>query len=60
LIRAIDVTKVLVTLYIVPIPTAIMSYLLLGETFTYYMVLGAILVIVGIYLTESSKTNSNV
>ena len=57
LIRQIDVTKVLVSLYVIPIPTAILSYIILGETITYSLVLGAALVIVGVYLTESSRSN---
>lgn len=60
LIHILDVTKVLVTLYIMPIPTAILSYIFLGERFTYFLVVGAVLVIVGVYLTESSKTNRNI
>ena len=56
LIREIDVTKVLVSLYVIPIPTAILSYIFLGETITYPLVLGAALVIFGVYLTESSRS----
>ena len=55
LIREIDVTKVLVSLYVIPIPTAILSYIFLDETITYSVVLGAALVIAGVYLTESSR-----
>ncbi len=58
LIREIDVTKVLVSLYVIPIPTAILSYVFLGETITYPLVLGAALVIIGVYLTESSSSHS--
>jgi len=54
MIYELDVTKVLVSLYIVPIPTAILSYVFLGETITYPLILGAALVIAGVYLTESS------
>jgi drug/metabolite transporter (DMT)-like permease len=57
MIRVTDVTKVLVSLYAIPIPTAILSYVFLGEMITYPMVLGAALVIVGVYLTESSRNN---
>ena len=60
LIREIDVTKVLVSLYVIPIPTAILSYIILGETITYSIVLGAVLVIVGVYLTESSRANRSI
>ena len=56
LIREIDVTKVLVSLYVIPIPTAILSYFILSETITYSIVLGAALVIMGVYLTESSRS----
>ena len=57
LIRELDVTKVLVSLYVIPIPTAILSYFILGETITYSVVLGAALIIVGVYLTESSRSH---
>ena len=56
LIHELDVTKVLVSLYAIPIPTAILSYFILGETITYSVVLGAGLIIVGVYLTESSTS----
>ena len=56
MIRVTDVTKVLVSLYVIPIPTAILSYFFLGETITYPLVLGAALIITGVYLTESSRT----
>jgi len=55
MIRVTDVTKVLVSLYVIPIPTAILSYVFLGETITYSLVLGAGLIIAGVYLTESSS-----
>ena len=54
-IRETDVTKVAVSLYTIPIPTAIFSYLFLGEIITYSLVLGGVLVILGVYLTESSR-----
>jgi drug/metabolite transporter (DMT)-like permease len=57
LIREFDVTKVLVSLYVIPIPTAILAYIILGETITYSVVLGAALIITGVYLTESSRSN---
>jgi drug/metabolite transporter (DMT)-like permease len=57
LIRVIDVTKVLVSLYVIPIPTAILSYVFLGERITYPLVLGAALIIVGVYLTESARSS---
>jgi drug/metabolite transporter (DMT)-like permease len=57
LIREIDVTKVLVSMYVIPIPTVILSYIILGEAITYSLVFGAALVIVGVYLTESSRSN---
>jgi drug/metabolite transporter (DMT)-like permease len=60
LIREIDVTKVLVSLYVIPIPTAILSYVFLGETITYPLVLGAALVIFGVYLTESSRSSQSI
>ena len=46
-IKEIDITKLLVAMYAIPIPTAILSYLFLG---------GA-LVIIGVYLTGSSRSN---
>jgi len=55
LIHTVDVTKVLVSMYAIPIPTAIFSYLILGETFTYSLAVGAALVIFGVYLTGSSN-----
>ena len=55
-IREIDITKVLVAMYAIPIPTAILSYLFLGEKMTYFLLLGGTLVIIGVYLTESSKS----
>ena len=57
LIRVIDVTKVLVSLYVIPIPTAVLSYVVLGERITYPLVIGAALVIIGVYLTGSSGTS---
>ena len=56
-IREIDITKVLVAMYAIPIPTAILSYLFLGEKITYFLILGGALVIIGVYLTESSRSN---
>lgn len=56
-IRETDVTKVAVSLYTIPIPTAILSYLFLGEMITYSLVLGGTLVIIGVYLTESSRSS---
>ena len=55
MIAVTDVTKVLVSLYFIPIPTAILSYVFLGETITYPLVIGAILVLAGVYLTQSSS-----
>ena len=52
----IDTTKLAVSLYMIPIPTAILSYFILGETVTSTLVLGGILVITGILLTESSRS----
>jgi drug/metabolite transporter (DMT)-like permease len=58
MIRVTDVTKVLVSLYIIPIPTAILSYVFLGERITYQLILGAALIILGVYLTASSRSSS--
>jgi drug/metabolite transporter (DMT)-like permease len=57
MIHVTDVTKVLVSLYVIPIPTAILSYIFLGETITLRLVLGAALVIMGVYLTSSSRSS---
>ena len=53
-IREMDVTKVMVSLYVIPIPTAIMSYIFLGETVTYSLILGGLIITFGVFLTESS------
>jgi len=55
MLERVEVTKLAVSLYAIPIPTAIFSYMFLGETITQSLVLGGALVIVGIYLTESSR-----
>ena len=60
MIRVTDVTKVLISLYVIPIPTAILSYVFLGERITYPLVLGAALIIAGVYLAESSRSNGPV
>lgn len=56
MIRVVDVTKMLVSLYFIPIPTAILSYVFLGERVTYPLILGAALVVVGVYLTQSPSS----
>jgi drug/metabolite transporter (DMT)-like permease len=53
LLEQVEVTKLAIWLYAIPIPTAIFSYIFLGERITESLVLGSFLVIVGIYLTES-------
>ena len=55
MLTKVDVTKLAVSLYTIPIPTAIFSYLFLHEAITQSLVLGGALVISGIYLTESSR-----
>lgn len=55
MLAKVDVTKLTVSLYAIPIPTAIFSYLFLNETITQSLVFGGALVIAGIYLTESSR-----
>jgi drug/metabolite transporter (DMT)-like permease len=57
MLTRVEVTKLVVSLYAIPIPTAIFSYMFLGETITQSLVLGGVLVILGIYLTESSRNN---
>ncbi len=59
MIREVEVTKVMVSLYAIPIPTAILSYLFLGETVTYSLILGGAVVILGVYLTQMSKSVDN-
>ena len=49
----VEVTKLAVPLYAISIPTAVFSYLLLGEAITHFMVVGGILVVLGIILTQS-------
>jgi drug/metabolite transporter (DMT)-like permease len=58
-IREMDVTKVMVSLYVIPIPTAIMSYLVLKETITYSLILGGLIVTLGVFLTESSASTQS-
>ena len=53
LLKGVEVTKLAVSLYAIPIPTAVFSYVLLGEAITYFMVVGGILVVLGIILTQS-------
>jgi drug/metabolite transporter (DMT)-like permease len=52
-LKGVEVTKLAVSLYAIPIPTAVFSYVLLGEAITYFMVVGGILVVLGIILTQS-------
>jgi len=47
-----EVSKVGAILYIIPIPTIIFEYFLLREAVTTVTLIGAFLVIVGVYLTE--------
>jgi hypothetical protein len=42
---------------VTPKPKAILSHMVFGESITYSLVLGAALVIVGVYLTESLRSN---
>jgi O-acetylserine/cysteine efflux transporter len=55
-IREVEITKVMVSLYAIPIPTAILSYLFLGESFTQSLILGGAVVMLGVYLTQTSKS----
>jgi drug/metabolite transporter (DMT)-like permease len=59
MIRKVDVTRVMVSLYVIPIPTAILSYLFLGETVTYSLILGGAVVMLGVYLTQTSRNTRN-
>jgi drug/metabolite transporter (DMT)-like permease len=56
MIREVEVTKVMVSLYAIPIPTAILSYLFLGESVTQSLILGGTVVMLGVYLTQTSKS----
>jgi len=55
MLTKVDVTKLAVSLYAIPIPTAIFSYLFLHEAITQSVLFGGALVISGICLTESSR-----
>jgi len=52
-IRRLDVTKAAVFLYAVPVLTLILSHVFLGEMITYAIVCGAVLVILGVHLTQT-------
>jgi hypothetical protein len=58
-IREMDVTKVMVSLYVIPIPTTIMSHIFLGETVTYSLILEGLIVTLGVSLTESSANTQS-
>jgi drug/metabolite transporter (DMT)-like permease len=49
-----EVAKVGATLYAIPIPTMIFGYVFLNEAITKTTLIGALLVIFGVYLTESA------
>ncbi len=49
-----EVAKIGAILYIIPIPTMIFEYFLLNEAITKTTLIGAALVIAGVYLTESA------
>jgi drug/metabolite transporter (DMT)-like permease len=55
ILSRVEPTKLAVSLYAIPIPTAIFSYIFLAETLTSLLALGGVLVTAGIYLTESSR-----
>ena len=55
-LREVEITKVMVSLYAIPIPTAILSYLFLGEKVTQSLILGGVVVMLGVYLTQTSKS----
>lgn len=50
----VETVKAGMFLYLIPILTTILSYLFLGEEITYATVAGGALVIIGVYLTETS------
>jgi drug/metabolite transporter (DMT)-like permease len=49
-----DASKVGVFLYAIPVLTMALSYIFLGETVTYWIILGAALVVCGVYLTQAA------
>lgn len=53
-ISKLEVAKVGAFLYAIPIPTIILGHLFLGEEITPSLIVGALLVIFGVYLTEAS------
>ena len=53
MIREVDITRVMVSLYAIPIPTAILSFLFLGEAITNALILGGVVVMLGVYLTQT-------
>jgi len=55
-LREAEITKVMVSLYAIPIPTAILSYFFLGEKVTQSLILGGVVVMLGVYLTQTSKS----
>jgi drug/metabolite transporter (DMT)-like permease len=59
-LREVEITKVMVSLYAIPIPTAILSYLFLGERLTQSLILGGAVVMLGVYLTQTSKSVNSV
>ncbi|MEH0019046.1 MAG: DMT family transporter [Desulfobacter sp.] len=54
-IRTIGPTKSGVFINFVPVSALVLSYFLLGETLTHATLLGALLVITGVYLTNASR-----
>jgi drug/metabolite transporter (DMT)-like permease len=56
MIREVEITRVMVSLYAIPIPTAMLSYLFLGEKITQSLILGGAVVMLGVYLTQTSKS----
>ncbi len=49
-----DATKVAVFVYIIPLFTAIMAFIILKEQITQYTALGGLLIMLGVYLVERS------
>ncbi len=52
-LKRLEATKVAVFLYMIPVLTMVFSHVLLGEDILYSTILGIILVIVGVHLTQT-------
>lgn len=60
IISVLGAVKATVFIYINPVVTFIVAFLVLGEPITIYTAVGAVLVITGLFLSEKRKKNQNV